>query len=94
MRDTPKPSIHPAGGSPGDAAAAEAEAKQIPNYAGLSADHPGYDNGEGVGIGDPAPGPSLASAGAEIHVIPDEDVRPATPHPAASVWPVKQDTPA
>jgi sec-independent protein translocase protein TatB len=103
MRDAPTPSVHPAASSPGDAAAAEAQAKQIPNYSGLSADHPGYDTGEAVPVDAPAPDPSPAPAVAEIaaepdlHVIPDEDVRPvAGLHPAATPWPTfkKQDTPA
>jgi sec-independent protein translocase protein TatB len=97
MRDTPRPTIHPATAAPGDAATAEAEAKQIPNYAGLSADHPGYDNGEALAVDAPSPEPSPAPAAAEVaaaevHVIPDEDVRPA--HPAAVMRPLKQDTPA
>ena len=94
MSDAPKP----AAASPGDAAAAEAEVKQIPDYAGLSADHPGYDNGDPVPVEAPSPEPSPAPD-AEVHVIPDEEVRPAAlQHPAASAWPskqaAKQDTPA
>ncbi|MEQ1780607.1 MAG: Sec-independent protein translocase protein TatB, partial [Hyphomonadaceae bacterium] len=87
MRDTPTPSVHPAGET-----ATAPEVKQIPDYAGLSADHPGYDNGEALAIDVPAPDPSPApgAAEAEVHVIPDEEFRPAGTHPAASAWPAKQ----
>ena len=96
MRDTPKPTLHPA--APADAAATpEPEAKQIPNYAGLSADHPGYDTGDALAVEAPSPDPSPAPAAAvadvpDVHVVPDEDVRPV--HPAAVMRPLKHDTPA
>ena len=101
MRDTPTPSVHPAAET-----ATAPEVKQIPDYAGLSADHPGYDNGEALAVDAPTPDPSPAPAAAsidapvaaEVHVIPDEEFRPAGTHPAASAWPAKQaakqDTPA
>ena len=74
-------------------------------YAGLSADHPGYDAGEDFRIDgagpppqDPTPGgaavdPSAVNGeGTGIHVIPDDEVRPT--HPAMANIPAKQDTPA
>lgn len=82
-------------------------------YAGLSADHPGYDAGEDFRIDGPAPEPVAkpangANGGAhaeppeaaddgDVHVIPDDHVRPA--HPAANLAPdvqgkAKQDTTA
>jgi sec-independent protein translocase protein TatB len=99
MSDAPKPAVHPAAAAAAAAAgaAAAAEPKQIPSYAGLSADHPGYDTGENR-IDGPTPEPSPAAPAAavavpaDVHVIPDEDVRPARPTP--SPWPFKQDTPA
>lgn len=67
-------------------------------YAGLSADHPGYDTGEDFRLeGHPpeafAPANGEAVNGADhdhVHIIPDEEVRPPAPTPT----PVKQDTPA
>jgi len=73
-------------------------------YAGLSADHPGYDAGEDFRIDgggpppqDPAPGgasadPVAVDGDAAVHVIPDDEIRPT--HPALAAVPVKQDTPA
>jgi len=79
-------------------------------YAGLSADHPGYDAGEDFRIDGPAPppaakpvngdaaaaspanGPSDGPSDGDVHVIPDDHVRPA--HPAATLAPAKQDTTA
>lgn len=80
-------------------------------YAGLSADHPGYDAGEDFRIDGAAPDPAAAkpvnavngvngaahadpagSVDANVHVIPDDHVRPA--HPAATLAPAKQDTTA
>lgn len=94
LNDQPKP-----------AASAEAAAKEPAPYAGLSADHPGYDAGEDFRIDgaspqprDPAPGgaavdPATGSEpGGGVHIIPDEEVRPT--HPAMASVPVKQDTPA
>jgi sec-independent protein translocase protein TatB len=99
MSDAPKPAVHPA--AAGAAAATTEEPRQIPSYAGLSADHPGYDTGENR-IDGPTPEPSPAAPAAavavpqdvpeNVHVIADEDVRPARPTP--SPWPFKQDTPA
>ena len=89
MRETPKPEAT----ASGDAAP---EPKAIPDYAGLSADHPGYDTGIAAPSPEPSPAPAAPAALPEpdVHVIPDEDARPAAIHPAASAWPVKQDTPA
>lgn len=57
-------------------------------YAGLSADHPGYDEGA-----DPAPAePVTAEETGDVHVVPDDEVRPA--HPAANVAGAKQGSPA
>lgn len=81
MRDTPKPAP----------SAAPEEPKPVAPFAGLSADHPGYDAGDDFRIdGSPVPPtqPGPSGAEAEVHVVPDEDVRP--PAPAA----FKQDTPA
>lgn len=103
MSDTPKPAVHPAAAAAAGAAATAEEPKQIANYAGLSADHPGYDAGEDFRIdgGTPIPPAPAAPAAAEavpveadVHVIPDEDVRPAAVKPTPSPWPFKQDTPA
>lgn len=76
-------------------------------YAGLSADHPGYDAGEDFRIDGAAPLPptqadpastaapepaapvEAVAAQEGVHVIPDDEVRPAAPVP-----PVKQDAPA
>lgn len=83
MRETPKPA----------APAATEEPKPAAAYPGLSADHPGYDAGEDFRIdGSPIPPapPAPGGAEAEVHVIPDEDVR--APVPVAA--PLKQDTPA
>jgi sec-independent protein translocase protein TatB len=72
-------------------------------YSGLSADHPGYDAGEDFRIdgGQAAPQPAVdapangqpvnGEAAGDVHVIPDDHVRPA--HPAARLA-AKQDTPA
>jgi sec-independent protein translocase protein TatB len=86
-------------------------------YAGLSAEHPGYDAGEDFRIDGGAPEPAAkpangsapetaANTGAgnggdhadavpvddNVHVIPDDHVRPT--HPAATRAPAKQDTTA
>ncbi len=58
-------------------------------YAGLSADHPGYDTGEDFRLEGHAPetfaaGNVNGEAESDVHVIPDDEVR----------QPVKQDTPA
>lgn len=98
---------HPAAGAA--AAAVPAVAAPAP-YAGLSADHPGYDAGEDFRIdgapplpvtqadpaapAEPAPEPAAQVNGVEahddVHVVPDDEVRPSAP-PAT---PVKQDAPA
>lgn len=93
MNDAPKPT------------AATSETKEPAPYAGLSADHPGYDAGEDFRIdgGTPTPqGPTPGGAAIDpavalgeadgVHVIPDSEVRPT--HPAMASIPVKQDTPA
>lgn len=103
---TPAPALAAAG-----TAAHPAAPKPLP-YAGLSADHPGYDAGEDFRIdgAPPAPAEQAASTleaapepkGAEptaaangdeghdgVHVVPDDEVRPAPP-----VAPVKQDATA
>jgi sec-independent protein translocase protein TatB len=64
---------------PTPASAGSAEAKPIPNYAGLSADHPGYDTGE-----EPLPEPATPHP---------EQARSAVSKDAAAE-PAKQDTPA
>lgn len=86
------------------AVASAAHPEPLP-FAGLSADHPGYDAGEDFRIDGakieplpeeaPAPEPHAVEAnGADehngVHVIPDDEVR----SPATSVPPVKQDAPA
>lgn len=77
--------------------AAAAAAAPAP-YAGLSADHPGYDAGEDFRIdgaappAQPAAAPAPAESESDVHVVPDDHVRPA--HPAAKNAPAKQDTPA
>ena len=84
MRETPKPE------APAATDAAEA-AKPAAPYAGLSADHPGYDSGESLGVdASPVPPAPSAPGGAEadVHVIPDDEVR--APAPVA----LKQDAPA
>lgn len=87
MRDTPKPAPSPAA-TPEEP---PEQPKAIANYSGLSADHPGYDSGETAHVNGGGPiVPAPGGAEAEVHVIPDEDVR--TPAPVAA--PVKQDTPA
>jgi len=94
----PEAPKHPAAASATVAAFAAPE--PLP-YAGLSADHPGYDAGEDFRIDGASPlpptqadpAPEAAAIGAEaddgVHVIPDDEVRPAAPVP-----PVKQDAPA
>lgn len=86
MAPVPAPS-HPALGVAA-AATAVTEVKPEPAaYAGLSPDHPGYDAGEDFRIDGYRDPPDVNG----VHVVPDEDVRPA---PAASPEPIKQDTPA
>jgi sec-independent protein translocase protein TatB len=68
--------------------------KPLP-YAGLSADHPGYDAGEDFRLdgGAPAPEPTQVADADHtdgVHVIPDDEVRP----PAPVVTPAKQDASA
>ena len=81
--------------NPTHPAAAAAVVAPAP-YAGLSADHPGYDTGEDFRLeGHPpetfAPAETDAAEVNGVHVIPDEEVR--TPAPPVNV-PAKQDTPA
>lgn len=98
------PVIAPAIAATHPAVASAVHPEPLP-YAGLSADHPGYDAGEDFRIDGakieplpeevPAPEPHAVEAnGADehngVHVIPDDEVR----SPATSVPPVKQDAPA
>ena len=81
-----------AGPSHPAAAANGAAPKEIPNHAGLSPDHPGYDTGDDFKIGgDGSPPAAEANGAADPHpgsaIDAPED---ATPEPQ----PVKQDTPA
>ena len=64
---------------PTPASAESAEAKPIPNYAGLSAEHPGYDTGE-----EPLPEPPH----------PEQARSAVSKDPVAATEPAKQDTPA
>jgi sec-independent protein translocase protein TatB len=67
-------------------------------YAGLSADHPGYDTGEDFRLEGHPPETFTAANGEaangvdddHVHIIPDDEVRPPAPAP----MPVKQDTTA
>ena len=71
---------------PAAAANGAAPAPEMPNHAGLSADHPGYDTGEDFRIEGHGPLPA-----------PETSAEPAAePPPAATPapQPVKQDTPA
>jgi sec-independent protein translocase protein TatB len=73
---------------PSTATAANGAAPEMPNHAGLSADHPGYDTGEDNRIGGP---PAAEANGAAIgHEHDAEPKDEPEPKPA----PVKQDTPA
>jgi sec-independent protein translocase protein TatB len=79
----------PVGTPPQLAAVANGAApKEVPNHAGLSADHPGYDTGDDFRIEGHGPLPSPEPPAPE----PTEEAAPAaaTPEPQ----PVKQDTPA
>jgi sec-independent protein translocase protein TatB len=102
---------HPAAASavtvarPVAATAATTPSAEPAPYAGLSADHPGYDTGEDFRLeGHPpeafanttmtpvrADDDPDPAAEANVHIIPDDEVRPP-PSPAQS--PAKQDTPA
>ena len=89
----PKPA-HPAAGATANGAAAGAP--EPAPYAGLSADHPGYDTGEDFRMDgyaptpEAGPAPEPAAAGAE----PDP-VRPEPPKPEpVKPEPIRQDTPA
>lgn len=97
----PPTPTHPAAASAAVLANGAAETAAIPNYAGLSADHPGYDTGDDFridgGMPDSANGPSPehvngvhvnGEAADAPHIIPDDDVALAAPAP------VKQDSPA
>jgi len=95
MAPVPHQPRHPA------LATAAAAAPVMPSYAGLSADHPGYDIGEYNGADDHKIGGDTHEGANGVHVngeangeeagapyiIPDDD-KPAAPAP------VKQDTPA
>lgn len=73
---------------PAAAANGAAPAPEMPNHAGLSADHPGYDTGEDFRIEGHGPLPAPEVNGAEApHPKPAPT---ATPEPQ----PVKLDTPA
>jgi sec-independent protein translocase protein TatB len=94
MAPVPVQPTHPA-------AAAAVAATVVAPYAGLSADHPGYDTGNEYRIGgepdETANGVHVnGDAEGEVagapYIIPDEDVAPA-PAPV-KVESVKQDTPA
>jgi sec-independent protein translocase protein TatB len=79
----------PVGTPPQLAAVANGAApKEVPNHAGLSADHPGYDTGDDFRIEGHGPLPSPEPPAPE----PTVEAAPAaaTPEPQ----PVKQDTPA
>ncbi len=88
--------------APGVASGTHPAAPKPLPYAGLSADHPGYDAGEDFRIDGAAPvAPAAAEAAPEdpapqvaesngVHVIPDDEVRP----PAPVVTPAKQDASA
>lgn len=102
MAPVPAP-VHPALGA---AAAATTEIKREPApYAGLSADHPGYDTGEGYSIGGAATEPvngahanGAYSNGAHVNGGEAEEagavhIIPDEPEPPRPE-PVKQDTPA
>jgi sec-independent protein translocase protein TatB len=77
----PPAPAHPAGAANG---AAQPPAPAAPPYAGLSADHPGYDTGEGAAAPEPPP------AGVSLPHPHPESARSAEPKDE----PVKQDTPA
>jgi len=97
LNDQPKP-------------AASTEAKEPAPYAGLSADHPGYDAGDDFRIDgaspqprDPAPGgaavdPAASSEPASVEPMGAVHIIPddevRPTHPAMASVPVKQDTPA
>jgi hypothetical protein len=81
---------------PAAASAVNAARPDSAPYAGLSADHPGYDTGEDFRLEGHPPG-TFAPANGEaanrdavenVHIIPDDEVRPPAPAP------VKQDTTA
>ncbi len=75
---------------PADATSGAAP-KEIPNHAGLSADHPGYDTGEDFRIEGHGPLPAPEANGVDVHAEPEEGAD--TPSAAAPSEPVKQDTP-
>jgi sec-independent protein translocase protein TatB len=93
----PPTPAHPAAGSANGAANGAAPAAPEPApYAGLSADHPGYDAGEDFRIDGPAPAPAPETAAAEPG--PDDVLTGPLPHEVEQSEPqrepVKQDTPA
>ena len=76
---------------PAAASAVNAARPDPAPYAGLSADHPGYDTGEDFRVEDHPPETFTPANGADedhVHIIPDDEVRPPPPAP------IKQDTTA
>ena len=100
MKPIPAP-VHPALGA-ATALSAATEIKREPApYAGLSADHPGYDTGESYEIGGGLNGANgthvngeqAHGAVSEPHIIPDDD-EPVKAVTVKQDGPVKQDTSA
>lgn len=88
-RPVRRTATHPAAASAVTMARPDPVAPEPAPYAGLSADHPGYDTGETFAV-DGRPSASFAPANGladdDVHIIPDDEVRlPQT---------AKQDTPA
>jgi len=92
----PKPVIGPVGAVAAVAAPAAVHPAATPKplpYAGLSADHPGYDAGadfridgappapEDAAASEPAPEPAADDVNG-VHVVPDDEVRPEPVAPA------------
>jgi sec-independent protein translocase protein TatB len=76
---------------PAAASAVNAARPDPAPYAGLSADHPGYDTGEDFHLEGHPPETLTPANGADedhVHIIPDDEVRPPPPAP------IKQDTTA
>lgn len=83
----PEGATHPAAGTPTPAQTATPEPAP---YAGLSAEHPGYDAGEDFRIDGPPPeppavegpgpepaaAPEASAADDGVHTVPDDEVRP------------------
>lgn len=94
MAPLPAPTpAHPAAAGANGANGAAAKPEPAP-YAGLSADHPGYDAGDDFRIDGPAPKPVAAAA----EPGPDDVLEGPLPHEVEQgepkPVPVKQDTPA